>query len=362
MLRPFPWKPVAIATTVAAVLLLLLFLPACCCVHGPATVAVAPPAQVPRIETQPIPTPTVAQAKAPVQTMMRNVDFHVDADTILKIHFLRGIMLPKTPGAPLRDLHITMAGAQLVQQGIMHKIVDIPFTMWANVSADHGRIRLHPTKIRICSINGLGLLKAVGMTLQKMLKMPGDRGVAADGNDLLLDPQKMLPPPKTKLHLVRAYVEGKELMQVFDAGMHLPDLHPPHPEESDMMYYRGGTLRFGKLLIVDADMEVVGTDPRVPFDFDLDHYNDQLVAGYSRNQPNYGLLVFMRGFKDLGTPAEAGGAPAAEVIRRPPRWPPAFPSAPRRDRTPHSLPRAESGSPGPGWPRNARTRPRRRPW
>lgn len=346
MRSPFPWKPVAIATAVAAVLLLLLFLPACCCVHGPAAATVAPPSHVPLIGTQPIPTPTEAQAKAPVQAMMRNVDFHVDPDTILKIHFLRGIMRPTTPGAPLnfdnkndftidvdratigmesasldnlmnryvfgyagaplRDLHVTMAGTQLEQQGIMHKIVDIPFIMWADVSADQGRIRLHPTKIRICSINGLGLLKAVGMTLQKMLKMPADRGVTAEGNDLLLDPSKMLPPPKADLHLVRAYVDGKELMQIYDAGMHLPDLHPPHPEEPDMMYYRGGTLRMGKLLMVDADMEVVGTDPRVPFDFYIDRYNDQLVAGFSRNQPNYGLLVFMRGFKDLGTPPKPG--------------------------------------------------------
>jgi len=209
-------------------------------------------------------------------------------------------------GAPLRDLHITMAGKQLKQEGVIHKIVDIPFTMWADVSADNGRIRLHPTKISICGINGLGLLQAVHITLEKMLKMPAEHGVTADKNDLLLDPQKMLPPPEVELHLVNAYVEGAELMQIFDAGRHLPELRLPHPEEKNTMYYKEGTLRMGKLLMVDADMQVADTDPSDPFDFFLDRYNDQLVAGFTRNQPNYGLLVFMRDFNDVGTPPKPG--------------------------------------------------------
>lgn len=339
-------RSIAILVAMAAVLGFLFLLPACCCIRGHPASAAAAPAPLPLIGTKPMPTPTEAEAKAPVQTMMRNVDFHVDAATILKIHSLRGILVPKTPGAPLnfdnkndftivvdrakigmesaslddlmnhdvfgypnaplRDLHIVMDGKQLRQDGIMHKIVDIPFTMWANVSADNGRIRLHPTKIRICGINGLGLLKAVGMTLEKMLPMPADRGVTADRNDLLLDPAKMLPPPKVVLHLVDAYVDGTELMQIYDAGRHLPDLQLPYPDEQNTMYYKGGTLRMGKLLMVDADMQVVGTDPSVPFDFYLDRYNDQLVAGFSRNQPDYGLVVFMRGFKDLGRPVRAG--------------------------------------------------------
>ena len=72
------------------------------------------------------------------------------------------------------------------------------------------------------------------------------------------------------------------------------------------MYFRGGTLRMGKLLMVDADMQVVDTDPSDPFDFFIDRYNDQLVAGFARNQPNYGLLVFMRDFDDLGKPPRPG--------------------------------------------------------
>jgi hypothetical protein len=343
------WKATAIISICVAVLLSLLLLPACCCVKGPLSpVTPAPPPHIPEIGTADMPTPTEAEAKAPTEAEFNNVWFHIDETAYLDIHHLRGQMQAKKagdplnfdnktsfimrvdtatvgmrsesldilmnryvfgfPNPPLRDLHITMQGNQLVQQGIMHKLVDIPFTMWANVSADHGRIRLHPTKISICGINGIGLLKAVGQNLQKMLgsRLPGDHGVSADKNDLLLDPQKMLPPPQIELHLVGVKIQGDELLQIFDAGRHLPPLQLPHPEEKNYMYYRHGTLRMGKLLMVDADMQVVDTDPRDPFDFFIDRYNDELVAGFSRNQPNYGLLVFMRDFNDLGTPIKPG--------------------------------------------------------
>jgi len=342
-----PWKPVAILTSITTVLLSLLLLPACCCVKGPLAPAIGPAkTAMPLIGSEQIPTPTEAAAKAPTQAFMRNVWFHIDQDAYLDIHTLRGEMVSKTPGAPLnfdnktsfvlkvdtgtigmrsasldvlmnryifgypnpplRNLHVEPSGKQLKQSGIIHKIVDIPFTMWADVSASNGMIRIHPTKIDICGINGIGLLKAVGMTMEKMLKLPKERGISAQGNDLLLDPNHALPPPQVELHLVDVRIEGDELVQIFDAGRHLPELVLPHPEEKNTMYYRGGTLRMGKLLMIDADMQVVDTDPSDPFDFMIDRYNDQLVAGFTRNQPNYGLFVFMRDFDDLGKPMRPG--------------------------------------------------------
>ena len=279
---------------------------------------------------------------------MRNVNFHFDEIGYLDIHELRGEMQAKEIGKPvnfdnkmtfvmrvdrarigmkspslddlmnayvfkmsdppLRQLHITMDGKQLKQEGIIHKIIDIPFTMWADVSASNGLIRIHPTKISICGINGLGLLKAVNETLEKMIgkQLPHDKGISADKNDLLLDPNKMLPPPQVELKLTEVHVEGDELMQTYDAGQHRPDLQLPRPDEKNYMYFRGGTIRMGKLLMPDADMQVIDTDLSDPFDFFLDRYNEQLVAGYSRNTQVYGLVVFMRDFEDLGSPPKAG--------------------------------------------------------
>ena len=344
------WKPLAIVTTTTTLLLtlaLLLLLPACCSTRGPMRAAEPPPPlRIPPIGTEPMPTPLAARANASTDGQMENVWFHFDDQLYLDIHWLRGQLIAnhtgdplnfdnKTsfvmkvdtatigldsraldrlmnvyvfnyPNPPLRNLHIQTEGKQLRQEGIMHKVIDIPFILWADVSADHGRLRLHPTKIDICGLNGLGLLKAVGMTMEKLLALPKEKGIQAEGNDLLLDPNKLLPPPKVELALVEAHVEGQELIQKFDAGMHLPRMQPRHREEKNYMLYRGGTLRMGKLLMVDADMHVVDTDPSDPFDFDIDRYNEQLVEGFTRNQADYSLLVYMRDFSDVGLPPRAG--------------------------------------------------------
>ena len=305
-------------------------------------------AHVPLIGTKEIPTPTEAVSKEPVQAEMHNVWFHIDETAYLDIRQMRGELASKEPGrpvnfdskqsfvmkvdtarigmrsasldvlmnrylfnfpgAPIRDLHITIEGKQLKQEGIVHKVIDIPFIMWADVSASNGKIRLHPTKMDICGLNGLGLLKAVGMTMEKMIgrELPRDRGVTVEGNDLLLDPSKIIPSLDVELQLAGVGVEGDELMQQFDAGRKLAPLDPPHPEERNWMFYRGGTLRMGKLLMIDADMEVTDTDASDPFDFFIDHYNDQLIAGWERNMPDYGLYVFMRDYSDLGSPARPG--------------------------------------------------------
>jgi hypothetical protein len=67
------------------------------------------------------------------------------------------------------------------------------------------------------------------------------------------------------------------------------------------MYFRGGKLRFGKLTMTDTDLALIDEDPKDPFDFNLDRYNDQRVAGYSKNTPSHGLKTFMPDADDLMT-------------------------------------------------------------
>jgi hypothetical protein len=52
-------------------------------------------------------------------------------------------------------------------------------------------------------------------------------------------------------------------------------------------------MKFGKLTMDDVDLQLVDKDPSNSFDFSLDHYAEQLEAGYSKSLPSLGLLVFM---------------------------------------------------------------------
>ena len=65
------------------------------------------------------------------------------------------------------------------------------------------------------------------------------------------------------------------------------------------MQFKGGSVRFGKLTMSDTDLELMDVTPADPFDFAIDHYNEQLVAGYSKMTPSGGLCVHMPDYNKL---------------------------------------------------------------
>ena len=85
-----------------------------------------------------------------------------------------------------------------------------------------------------------------------------------------------------------AIVDGK-IVQYMDSGLHFAALRPPLARDA-YIYHRGGTLRFGKLTMRDADLEIVGDRPGL-FDFFQKQYSRQLVAGYSRSTASKGLIA-----------------------------------------------------------------------
>ena len=149
--------------------------------------------------------------------------------------------------------------------------------------------------MKICSINGQGLMNALGITLAKLIDVSGAKGVRVVGNDLFLNPVTMLPPPLIRGRLVQVALQPGRLVQYFGSpdGMSTSLRLAPDSAATNFIQFRGGTMQFGKMFMVRSDMEVVDTTPNDPFDFDIDHYREQLVAGYHRTLPDDGLLVFM---------------------------------------------------------------------
>jgi hypothetical protein len=206
------------------------------------------------------------------------------------------------PGAPLKRLKVHTSRSQVVQSGVMHKILDIPFEITADVSVTPaGLIRLHPVKTRILGVNGNDLMRAFNLSLEKILDLSKAKGVSVKGNDLFLDPVRILPPPAIEGHATAIRVDGDELVQTFGTVGAVPPLVPPDTSAGAYMYYKGGTLHFGKLLMLDAQMQIVDRRPTGFFNFSLDRYKDQLVAGYSRTLPDLGLQVYMLGLEKLPT-------------------------------------------------------------
>jgi hypothetical protein len=206
-------------------------------------------------------------------------------------------------GSPLKKLSVHMQGAQMVQSGVMHKGVDLRFEITSSLSlTDSGFIRLHPTKVRVLGVNGESLLHALGMKLDDLLDLKGSKAARVQGDDIFLDPTKILPPPAIAGRLSSVRVEGDALVQEF---VRLPDdsLFAGYARADsaapNFLFFRGGRLRFGRLEMRDTELQILDLDPSDPFDLFLAQYNKQLVAGYSRNRPNLSLQAFFPDYTDL---------------------------------------------------------------
>jgi hypothetical protein len=335
----------------AGLLAFLLVVAAGCCARQP--IVVGPAHRLPPVEALVLQPPaTMGASDTVAQASMRNILFHLDDDTNLHVYQLTGRMhdLRHTGvillddkntllleisdgmmgmtaddltrllnryvfgyrGAPLTDLRAQFRGSEMVLSGTLHKGAALPFEMTAGVSlTPDQKLRIHPTSVRLCGADGLALLHALGLHLSDMIDLREARGVRADGNDLLLDPFAILPPPRISGHLTAVRIERGEIVQVFGRG----DAQPPQPPVAAeaYVYFRGGTLNFGKLFMVDADMEAIDTDASDPFDFYLDYYGSQLVAGYHVTTPRGGMVAYFPDFSDLGTRAGRPPRPGASA-------------------------------------------------
>jgi hypothetical protein len=214
-------------------------------------------------------------------------------------------------GTPLKHLEVTIDRGQLKQTGTLRKAIDLPFTIWSTLSATpDGRLRLHPTSVKVAGIGVKGLMRTFGIELENLVHVQRGRGVEIVDDDFLLAPAGLLPPPRIEGRVTAVRLEEGKIEQTFGAstrsGRSQP-MHPSDPSARNYMFYRGRILRFGKLTMVDADLQIVDGDPSDPFDFYLAHLNEQLVAGESRNQVDFGLVTVMPDYADIEKPARAGG-------------------------------------------------------
>jgi len=203
------------------------------------------------------------------------------------------------PDAPIKDTRVEIDGAELRQAGTLRKGVSVPFTMRTSLDVtSDGKLRLHPTSMKAAGIIPKGVLDFFGLHFKSLLKVRPESPMQVSGDDLLLDPARVLPPPRIRGKLTRAWIADGLVFEQFGAEKPTHSITPPVASRN-FMYYRGGTLRFGKLTMIDADLMLVDEDPSDPFDFSPAQYKDQLVAGYSKNTPDNGLVTRMPDLSDI---------------------------------------------------------------
>lgn len=277
-------------------------------------------------------------ADLPVGFDMRNVHLHVSDRAVLEVAWLHGRLRTQHRGQPivfddqqsyrieiddaeiaidaasltalvnrafdykgssLSNLRVSFEGDRLVQRGTLHKGLNVPFTVRASVSVTpEGLMKIHPEQVKAAGIPSTKLLALFGVELDDIIHSRPDRGVVLRDNDMILTPARILPPPETAGRLTSAFVRGNRLVQVFGRGL----ASRPPANRGNYIWFRGGTIRFGKLTMTDADLKLIDMDPKDPFDFFSARYDRQLVAGYSKNTPQHGLRTYMPDYGRLRNP------------------------------------------------------------
>jgi hypothetical protein len=281
--------------------------------------------------------PAPAAADSVLWIEMRNVDLHINERNVMHVRSLRGQVVSTVPGAiptlddpssfhilasggtvaldgdavatllnegpfnypgaPIKNLRITIENGAIFQRGTLHKGVDIPFEMTsAPVLEPDGRLRLHPDKLRIFSVNGLVLMHALHLHLADMMDLSKARGVSVKGDDLYIEPLAIIPPPRVAGRLVGVRIEGNLMVQEFARTPNdtiFGTYVRPDSGSKNFIYFRGGRLTFGKLTMTDTDLLIHDAAESDPFDLYLLKYNQQLVAGHTSNLPNFGLRTWM---------------------------------------------------------------------
>src|SRR5277367_6046467 len=289
--------------------------------------------------------PATDDSAAVVRASMQNVEYHLTDSIIVDINSLSGRLTPK-PGkipvfddknsfglavdsanitlsmtaltndlndyvfakadAPLKHLSATTEGDQLVIKGLLISKGGIPFQTSGTVSATpEGMIRVHTTKVKALKLPVKGLMDMLGLDTEKLLNTNKVEGVSVDKDDLILDPEKILPPPQLQGRLTALKIENGEIHLTFgpESGKTAPAAVKESCGAKNYLHFRGGSVRFGRLTMSDTDLELMDSTPADPFDFAIDHYNQQLVAGYSKMTPSGGLCVHMPDYNKLSRTA-----------------------------------------------------------
>ncbi len=203
--------------------------------------------------------------------------------------------------APLKELSVSIDKGQLVIKGKLHSKGDIPFETKGTLSTTaDGRLRVHTDKVKAMHVPVKGMMGVFGIGLADVVNTSKIDGLDTDKNDLVVDLGMLLPPPHIKGKVAAVRVEKNAIVTIFGDG---DKATPVSKEKGNYIAFQGNQVRFGRVIMENTDLTVLDLDVGDPLDWSQDHYKDQLVAGYAKITPSFGLRAYVKDYAKLSRPA-----------------------------------------------------------
>jgi hypothetical protein len=300
--------------------------------------APAPDDQAATAPADSAPADSAAAARAPTRIEIRGVDLHLLGNAIARVRRLEGTVVSTRPGqpvplddatgyaievdsgetwvgyadlsavlneytfdfdgAPIADLEMTReedSEDEVELKGRLKHGLHVGFEIEGRpeITPD-GRIRIRTTSIQALEIPVGGLMHALGLEPGDVMGNLEQRGLSFDGDDMILDASRALPPPRMRGPVTAVRVEEDGILLTFGRSR-----GSSRPSRSNYLAFRGGVIKIGKMTQNDSNLTITDADPRDPFDFFGEHMNQQLAAGYSKMSEEGALTMFVPDYQDM---------------------------------------------------------------
>lgn len=201
---------------------------------------------------------------------------------------LMNAQITRSPKAQVKNVVVSVSGNQLKIDGTMKTGLHVAFHAMADVGiTGDNRVRISIHQIRVARMSVMGLLNALGLSMDNLVSQKGLTGMSVDGDSFLIDPQTVFPPPQMQARLESATVDRSGIALQFGNGT--PRF--TSGERGNYIALRGGNIEYGRDEMFNTKLTMTDSTPADSFEFYLAQYWRQMVAGSIKVMPDQALRI-----------------------------------------------------------------------
>lgn len=198
---------------------------------------------------------------------------------------------------------LNSAENKLKVKGELKFLIWIPFEMIARLTTDSDKTKIVIVADKITALGNpysKNLLESVGLNLDKLIQVPGGRGLIVSKNKVILSPFELFPPPKLDGRIASLEITNGLLHLTLDNNRYVQPPQMPNPVAKNFLFLFNGEMKFAKLVMIDTSLQLIDRDDSDVFDFYLEKYLAVLsnggiaTIGYDRS-----LKVLLPDYNDV---------------------------------------------------------------